>query len=51
MYELMVTVSEQPPEQDECDLAQRGTPHTVERGCLRPDRSATLNVPFEFVAA
>jgi hypothetical protein len=33
------------------DLTQRGTPYAVERGCLRPDRSTTLNVPFEFVAA
>jgi len=33
------------------DLANRGTPHAVERGCLRPDPSQTLNVPFEFVAA
>jgi hypothetical protein len=33
------------------DLAQRGTPHAIERGCLRPDPSQTLNVPFEFVPA
>jgi hypothetical protein len=33
------------------DLAQRGTRHVIEHGCLRPDPSATLNVPFEFVAA
>jgi len=33
------------------DLAQRGTPHTIEGGRLRPDPSETLNVPFEFVAA
>jgi hypothetical protein len=33
------------------DLAQRGTRHVIERGCLRPDPSETLNVPFEFVAA
>jgi hypothetical protein len=33
------------------DLAERGTPHVLERGLLRPDPAATLSVPFEFVAA
>jgi hypothetical protein len=33
------------------DLAARGTPFTVEDGVLRPDREATLQVPFDFVTA
>ena len=33
------------------DLAARGTPYTIEKGVLRPDRKCTLQVPFEFVAA
>jgi hypothetical protein len=33
------------------DLAERGTPYTLEDGVLRPDPARTLEVPFEFVAA
>jgi hypothetical protein len=33
------------------DLAARGTPFTLDDGVLRPDRTSTLQVPFEFVAA
>jgi hypothetical protein len=33
------------------DLTARGTPFSIHEGVLRPDREATLHVPFEFVAA
>ncbi|MDT3440589.1 MULTISPECIES: hypothetical protein [unclassified Pseudofrankia] len=33
------------------DLNERGTPHTLDHGVLRPDPASTLQVPFEFITA